>query len=184
MKQDEIPSSPDGEMKKEAPSSPEERLEAVAAELEEANRKADEAKALLQRVQADFVNFRRRSEDEREELHKFLNASLISKLLPVLDELDMAIDHASGASPDAAWIEGVRLIERKLHVLLESEGVTLIKAEGQTFDPSEHEAIGFRETAEHEEGHVVEVTRQGYKVNGRVLRAAQVILAKGSEPAH
>ena len=182
MKQDEnvVPSHDDVSVQE--PSGQDEEATSSVSDLEEANQKAEETKAMLQRVQADFINFRRRSEEERESLHKFLNANLITKLLPVMDDLEMAINHASETSPDAAWLEGVRLINRKFYSLLESEGVVLIEASGKTFDPAEHEAVGFQDSSEDEDGSVVEVVRQGYKVNGRVLRASQVIVVRSPGP--
>ena len=112
---------------------------------------------------------------------KFYNAGLIGKLLPALDELGMALDQAPATEQEDAWTEGVRLVTRKFQAVLESEGATPIEAEGKEFDPREHEALGFRESAQYQEGQVVEVVRPGYSLNGRVLRPAQVIVAKASE---
>ena len=165
----------------EALSSPEGEIAVLKAQLEEFNRQPDEVRALLQRVQADFINYKRRSEQEREEMLKFFTAGLITRLLPIIDELGLAIEQASVSSPESNWAEGVRLINRKLHSVLQSEGLTVIEAEGRAFDPQEHEALAYRESPDHQEGQVVEVTRPGYKLNGRVMRPAQVIVAKAPE---
>lgn len=141
----------------------------------------DEMRMALQRVQADFVNYKRRSDQEREDMVRHLNAGLITKLLPVLDDLGMALDHIPEVPEGRAWAEGVGLINRKIHTILESEGASAIEAEGSEFDPSQHEALGFQETAAYQEGQVVSVVRQGYTLNGRVLRPAQVILARNPE---
>ena len=147
------------------------------------NTELEEARAALLRERADFVNYKRRSDQEREDMVKHLNAGLISKLLPVLDDFGMALDHTPDAAEGKAWAEGVGLINRKLLNILESEGAVLIAAEGEEFDPAQHEALGFAESAAHSEGQVVAVVRQGYTLNGRVLRPAQVILARNPEEA-
>jgi molecular chaperone GrpE len=167
----------------EAPPALEDQLEALRAELEEANRERGEFKSLLQRVQADFINYRRRVEEEREEYQRQANARLILKLLPVLDEFSLALDHAARTEAEVPFLEGVRLIHRKLLALLESEGVSRIEALGKGFDPWEHEAMAYQETNECEEGKVVMVLRDGYKLHGRLLRPAQVVVAKRPEPS-
>ena len=112
----------------------------------------EEMRAALQRVQADFVNYKRRSDQEREDMVKHLNAGLISKLLPVLDDFGMALEHVPDAPEGKAWAEGVGLINRKLLGILESEGATMIVADGEEFDPAQHEALGFAESTTHAEG--------------------------------
>ena len=145
------------------------------------NTQLEEMRTALQRVQADFVNYKRRSDQEREDMVKHLNAGLISKLLPVLDDFGMALDHMPDGPEGKAWAEGVGLINRKLLGILESEGTTMLIADGQEFDPAQHEALGFAESTTHNEGQVVSVVRPGYTLNGRVLRPAQVILARSPE---
>ena len=160
---------------------PEERLEALTAYLEEAGREREQLTNALQRAQADFVNYRRRVEDEREDQLKYSNGRLLSKLLPVLDEFNLAIGQAPGSKTPEPWLKGVNLIYRKLHSIIESEGVAPIEAEGKSFNPVEHEALAQQESSEHEEGWVMAVVRDGYKLYERVLRPAQVIVAKRSE---
>jgi molecular chaperone GrpE len=135
----------------------------------------------LQRVQADFINYKRRTEEDREEQQRYSNSRLIIKLLPVLDEFVLAIDHASKSGSAPSWLEGISLIQRKLNSLLESENVVKIQAEGKAFDPFEHEAMAYQESTEYPEGHVMSVVRNGYKMHGRVLRPALVILARQPE---
>ena len=147
------------------------------------NGQLEEMRTSLQRVQADFVNYKRRADQEREEMLRHLNAGLITRLLPVLDDLGMALDHAPKAAEGKAWADGVGLVNRKLHSILESEGAAVIEAEGQEFDPSQHEALGFQESTEHQEGQIALVVRPGYVLNGRVLRPAQVIVARSPETA-
>ena len=147
-------------------------------QLEEANREREQFKNAMQRAQADLVNYRRRVEEEREDLLKYSNSRLLVMLLPVLDEFNMALGQAPNDDAPESWVEGIRLIHRKLHSLIESEGVTRIEAESKSFDPLEHEALAQQESPEHEDGQVMMVVRDGYKLRGRLLRPAQVIVAQ------
>ena len=148
------------------------------AEIEESYRERDQFRQMLQRVQADFTNYRRRSEEEREQQQKYANSRLVLRLLPVLDEFDLAIDHASRSEADPSWLEGVKLIQRKLASLVESESVTKIEVEGKPFDPLEHEAMSYQESDTHQDGQILTVVRDGYKLHDRVIRPALVILAR------
>ena len=163
------------------PSNIEDRVDALNAEVEEVSREKDQFREMFQRAQADFINYKRRTEEDRDELQKHANSRLILKLLPVMDEFNLAIDHASQSDAGASWLEGIKLIERKLNSLLESEVVTKIEAEGREFDPLEHEAMAYQESSEHREGEILSVVRDGYKMHGRVIRPALVMLAKRPE---
>ncbi len=155
---------------------PEEEMEALKSEKEQ-------LKSTLQRAQADLVNYRNRAEAERNDLLKYGNSRLLVRLLPILDDFNLALDQAPNSETPEPWLEGFRLIHRKLHSLMDSEGVTQIEAEGKSFDPSEHEALAQQESADHEDGQVMSVVRDGYKLQGRVLRPAQVIVAKNTKAA-
>ena len=157
-------------------------LESLRAELDEADRERGQFKALAQRAQADLANFRKRMEDEREEIHRSTAARLITRLLPILDDLQRALGGAPATAQEAAWLDGVRIIERSLRSMLEAEGVTAIEADGKPFDPWEHEALYAVQDAEKQEGTVVTVIRPGYKLHGKVLRTAQVAIAQGANP--
>lgn len=163
------------------PRTTEEELAAVRAQLEEAERERGQYKGLLQRAQADFINFRRRVDEEREAMVQQATSRFASKLLPVMDEFKLAIEHAQKSGAEVSWLEGVQLIYRKLQDILESEGLKRIEAEGQMFDPWEHEALLHQETPSHEEGRILAVIRDGYKLYGRVLRPAQVVVAKAPQ---
>ena len=163
------------------PSGIEDRVDALNAEVEEVSREKDQFREMFQRAQADFINYKRRTEEERDELHKHASSRLILKLLPVMDEFNLAIDHASQSDAGASWLEGIKLIERKLNSVLESEVVTRIEVEGEEFDPLEHDAMAYQESAGHREGQILSVVREGYKMHGRVIRPALVILAKRPE---
>ncbi len=126
-----------------------------------------------QRTQADFVNFRRRTEQERSDLIKSAEASLISDLLPVLDDLERAIASLPGDLRGLTWVDGILLIERKLAAMLEQHGLKPIEALGEEFDPNEHEAV----LRDGEPGEATTVTGElqtGYRLNDRVLRPTLV----------
>ena len=164
-------------------------LDALKAEAEESSRENNEYKEILQKVQADFMNYKRRAEEERGEQQKYAGSRLILKILPVVDDFNLAIDHASklhsedaeGSGAGGSWLEGINLIHRKLCSLLESENVTRIEVEGREFDPVEHEAMAYQESDDHQEGQILAVIRDGYKLHSRVIRPALVILAKEPE---
>ncbi len=106
----------------------------------------------------------------------FANALLIGKLLAVLDDFDRALDNVPPDTDDC-WVEGVRLVERKLRNVLEAEGVTPIEAIGQPFDPNLHEAVVHEETADFPDNHVIDELQRGYRLHDRVLRPALVRVA-------
>ena len=161
-------------------------LKILQAQLEETERERDHFRNLAQRSQADFINYKRRADEEHQELVRHASSRFIVKLLPILDDFRRALDHQPADSDERQWVDGVILIERKVHGMLEAEGVTRIEAKGFQFDPRRHEAILDEETEQEPEGTVLRVIRDGYIMNDRVLRAAQVSVAKAkgwSDPA-
>ncbi len=134
----------------------------------------------LQRMAADFANYRKRNEAERTEFAKFAKADLITKLLDVLDGYDRALasvpDDAKG-QPGNNWVEGMWLVERKLRRVLEAEGLEAIDSLGQPFDPYLHEAVAHVESDE-PEGTVIEEHQKAYRLHDRVIRPALVSVAK------
>ena len=153
-------------------------VELLRAQLEEAQREGQQFRNLLQRVQADSVNYKRRVEEEREELQQRANAQLILRLLPVLDDYERALQHIPGDDAVRSWAAGVEMAYRSFRGVLASMGVTQIEAVGRTFDPQEHESMSYEITEDQEEGVVMSVVREGYKLHGRVLRPAQVTVSK------
>jgi molecular chaperone GrpE len=153
-----------------------EKLEELTRELEAAKASAEEHRYNWQRSAADFSNYKRRTDEERATMVAFSNASLIARLLGVLDDFDRALDNVP---PDAheSWVEGVRLVERKLRNVLESEGVTPIDALGQPFDPNLHEAVVHEETADYPDNHVIDEVQRGYRLHDRVIRPSLVRVA-------
>ena len=136
---------------------------------------------LLQRTQADFVNYKRRVERDREEQTKFAEAELISRLLPVLDDFNRAQRAMPPDVAEANWAKGMELVKKKLMAVLEEEGLSKIEAEGKDFDPREHEALVYEESNEYEEGKVKAVISDGYRLHGKVIRPAQVAVSRGSK---
>ncbi len=155
----------------------EEQLAAVREELEESRREENQSVEAAHRAQADLVNYRRRADEERATLSKYANSRLIAKLLPVMEELDLAVSHAGDGGTNLSWLDGVKLIQRKLSNLLQSEGVTEIAAVGIMFNPVEHEALGTEQTTKHPSGYVTQAVRPGYRLHDRVIQPAQVMVA-------
>ena len=170
---DDAPASNDGdELLRQALS----EIEPLPDPMEDMEREREQYKAMAQRAQADLVNYRRRVGEERQELQRNANSNLILKFLSVVDDFERAI--ALLPEDAAGWQEGLMLVKRNLDNLLESEGVSKIEAAGKPFDPWEHEAVHYLETPDADDGTIIEVFRDGYRLHDRVLRASQVIVAK------
>jgi molecular chaperone GrpE len=152
-------------------------LETLRAELAELEQKADEYLRLAQRTQADFINYRRRTEEERAQQARDANVAYLQRLLPVLDDFERALSSATPDDLESSWGKGIVLVDRNLHGLLAGDDVQRISAEGAEFDPREHEALGSQPSADVPEGHVLHIVRQGYRKGERILRPAQVIVA-------
>ena len=144
--------------------------------------RADENWDRLLRTTADFENFKKRAARERIETAQSAAASLIQKLLPVLDHFEMAQAAAQTAQVPQGGIEslqaGVAMIQQQLNTVLAETGVEEIDAAGKPFDPALHEAVSQQETSDIPEGHVSQQLRKGYKLRERLLRPATVVVAK------
>jgi molecular chaperone GrpE len=157
-------------------------IEGLRGELEDSKRQAEEYLVALQRERAEFLNFKRRTAEERERDLGLAGEDLIRKVLAVADDFDRAIDARPESIAKDAWFEGVAAIDRKLRALLESEGVSAIPAEpGTPFDPREHDAIANVPGTGRPEGEIVEQVRRGYRLRDRVLRPALVAVAGGND---
>ena len=155
-------------------------IEALKAELESTKAKSDEYLAGLQRERAEFTNFRRRTTEEREQMLGLAGEDLIRKVLAIADDFDRAIENRPAALAVDGWADGVTAIDRKLRLLLESEGVRPIEATpGRPFDPREHEAIANVPAPGRREGEIVEEVQRGYRLRDRVLRPSLVAVATG-----
>jgi molecular chaperone GrpE len=142
--------------------------------------KAEENWDRLVRTTADFDNFKKRAARERSEAAQYANVSLLQKLLPVLDNFEMALTAAQSAQGDklAALQSGVAMIQQQLKSVLAENGLEEVDASGKPFDPVWHEAVSQQESGDVPEDHVVQQLRKGYKVRDRLLRAASVVVAK------
>lgn len=151
---------------------------ALKQALEQERVKSAEYLDNWRRAAADFSNFRKRSEKESGELAKFANSVLISRLLPVLDDLDRAFQTVPEELRGLTWVDGINLISRKLRAVLEAEGLKPIEATGKPFDPNFHDAVIHEETDKAEEGTVTGELQKGYTLGERVLRPTMVKVAK------
>ena len=150
----------------------------LQSELEEIRSQADEYLDGWQRARAEFANYKKRIQKEREESRSFITAEILSKYITVLDDFERALSDRPSDGASDAWAEGVDMIYRKLKTILESEGVEEYSPEGEIFDPNFHEAIGFEESDDHDEGMIFQVIQPGYKIGERVIRPAIVRVAK------
>ena len=144
--------------------------------LNKAREDAQKYLANWQRAEADFQNYKKRTEQERDELRRFGNVSLIINLLPIIDDFERAFSSLDSHLAGLSWFDGMYLIYRKLSQLLENAGVRPIEADGQPFDPRYHEAVAH---VDGDEGKVLSVVQRGYKLHDRVLRPAMVVVGKG-----
>jgi len=150
------------------------------ADLKTRAAKADENWDRLLRTTADFENFKKRAAREKTEAAQYASAALLQKILPVLDNFEMALAAAQSAKDDklASLQSGVTMIQQQLKSILLETGLEEIEAAGQPFDPAFHEAVSQQESAEVAEDHVLQQLRKGYKFKERLLRPATVVVAK------
>ena len=141
---------------------------------------AEDYKADLQRMAADFANYRKRNDAERTEFAKFAKADLITKLLDVLDGYDRALASVPDELKAQPWVEGMWLVERKLRQILEAEGLEPVDSLGKPFDPYVHEAVAHVES-DQPEGTVIAEHQKAYRLHDRVIRPALVSVAKAKK---
>lgn len=151
----------------------------LRAALETKTRESEEHYDRLLRVSADFENFKKRSAREMAEFKKYANQSLIRELLPIVDNLELAIKSAAEASEtlDACLLDGVELTRKEILKVFDSFHVEPIEALGKPFDPSFHEAVMREESDAHTENTVVNELQKGYRMHDRLLRPSMVVVA-------
>jgi molecular chaperone GrpE len=158
-------------------------IERLTGERDTSARERDEYLGALQRERAEFVNFRRRTSEERQAMLGLAAEGLISKVLNLADDFDRAIEARPPTITEDPWVEGIAAIDRKLRQLLESEGVKPIEAvPGMPFDPREHEAVASVPGTPHPDGAIVGELRRGYRLRDKVLRPALVAVAASDHP--
>jgi molecular chaperone GrpE len=159
----------------------EKEIEELKKKLEEKEKEFKEHHDRLLRLAADFENYKKRAAREKEDWTKFANEDLIKAILPFIDNLERAVNHAQKVADTGGLIEGVRLTLQQLLQALNKFGLTPFESVGKPFDPAMHEAMLVVETNQHEPNQVMEEFQKGYLLNNRLLRPATVSVSKPSE---
>lgn len=150
-------------------------IKTLQDKLKKSEETASKNKEQYLRTLAEFENFRKRMEREKDEMIKYGNEKLLKELFPVLDHLEMTVDHAEKDDP---ILEGVQLVVKQFYGVLEKFGIQVVTGEGLPFDPHRQESIGTIETADSKPGTVVKVNRKGFMLTDRLIRPALVTVAK------
>jgi molecular chaperone GrpE len=153
----------------------------LAAQLEQAQQEAAEYKENWLRAAAELANFKRRQEEQLKLQRDMIKSDVLQGVLSALDDMDLAFQNVPEQLNGQliGWVEGFRLVQRKLDRVLEEQSVALINTEGK-FDPNFHEAVSYEESPDHEEGDIIGEVRKGYRIGNRVLRPALVRVAKST----
>jgi molecular chaperone GrpE len=167
----------EGEEMNESPA-PVGDIEMLRNELEEIRSKSEEYLDGWQRARAEFANYRKRIEREREQVHQAAAGSILRRFLDVVDDMERALKNRPAGEECVSWVNGLELIYRKMLNILEAEGVQRMEAQGEFFDPNMHEAISHEENPDYESGQIIEVVQSGYTLGDRVLRPAMVRVAR------
>lgn len=146
----------------------------LEAELEKVKEQANDYYAHLQRLQAEFDNYRKRTQKEKEDLAKYATERVVKAMLPILDNFERAMAASETKQDFNNFAQGVRMILRQMQDVLTKEGLTPIEAVGQPFDPNLHDAVLRVESDEHPENTVVEEMQKGYYLKDKVLRPSMV----------
>lgn len=154
------------------------RFADLKARFDEEEGLAKDYLSRLQWLQAEFENLKKRSSKEREEYIEFANESLVSKLLDALDNLERAVESAKRSEAKESFVQGLEMIYEQFRDILKREGLTPIEAVGKVLDPFEHEAVEQVQSADHEDGMVIEEVQRGYKFKSKILRPSKVKVVK------
>ena len=150
-------------------------------ELEKAREEARNNQELYLRALAEMDNLRKRTQREKEDIAKFGNENILREILPVIDNLERAVDHAASQEEGAGLLEGVQMTLSQFSSVLQKFGVVALSSVGEVFDPAHHQAMGQLETDEVPANHVAQEMQKGYLLNNRLLRPALVMVAKAPE---
>jgi molecular chaperone GrpE len=167
----------EGKQSRRRKSKREREIDVLKAQLDEKTKGAEENYDRFLRAQAELENYKKRVEREKGSLVRYGNEELIKAILPVIDNLERALNHPAGENPDGL-VEGIKITLNQLLQVLEKFGVSSIAAVGEPFDPSKHEAMMQVESTEHEPNTVVSEFQKGYVLNDRLLRPAMVSVAR------
>lgn len=176
VQQPAAPETP--ELADEKLSALEKEITALQESLSDSQVKATEYLDGWQRARADFANYKKRIEREQSQVYQNAAGSIFKRQLEVLDDLDRALKNRPPEGDGAIWAAGIELVYRKLTSIMENDGVKVMQAEGQPFDPNLHEAISSEDSPHHDSGQIIEVLQKGYLLGDRVLRPALVRVAR------
>ena len=182
MEEKEIPGNPtpgSNDLELNNLGSEEDSTEAPETSID-SNEEIDHYKSIAQRAQADLVNYRNRASQEIEEAKRAVQFGVISRFISIVDDLERAVENVPKEA-QTEWKEGVELVLRNLEKALELEGVSQIESLGKSFDPREHDALLYEENSDTEDGSILNVIQQGYRLNERIIRPARVIVSKFTE---
>jgi molecular chaperone GrpE len=149
--------------------------------LQEKEKEAKENYDRYLRAMAELENLKKRAEREKNELYKFANENLLKDLLPVLDNLERALEHGKEVDDPKALLEGVELTLKGFWAVLEKYGISSVAALGEAFDPHHHEAVMVQENSETPAGVIISQLQKGYRLHDRLVRPAMVIVSKKPE---
>lgn len=156
-------------------------IAAMEAALKASQAETEQNRDLYLRARADMENLRKRAQRDREEFARFANEGLLKEIIPVLDNLERAVEHAGGNGDQGeALLQGVEMTISQFAKVLEKFNVKPVEAKGQPFDPSLHEAVGHLESAELPPNTVAQELQKGYLLHDRLLRPSLVLVSKGS----
>jgi molecular chaperone GrpE len=157
-------------------------LAALRQDLERTRAKEAEYLDGWQRARAELANARKRFQREQEQAYADAKGDVLARLLPIVDDLERAIETLPHNLSSLTWIQGILLIQRKVQVLLEQEGVSVIEIAGQEFEPFLHQAVTYEPSETVREGHIITELQKGYKLGDRVLRPSMVRVSSGPPP--
>jgi molecular chaperone GrpE len=160
---------------------PAEKETDLETKLQEKEKEAKEHFDRFLRLSAELENFKKRAEKEKGETYKFANENLLKDLLPVLDNLERALEHGREATNHQALLEGVEMTHKGFGAVLGKYGLTRIEAMGEEFDPNHHEAVMVQEDAQSPPNRVINQLQKGYRLHNRLIRPAMVVVSKKPE---
>ncbi|HEY0735365.1 MAG TPA: nucleotide exchange factor GrpE [Herpetosiphonaceae bacterium] len=158
----------------EATTKPQLSSDELQSRMQQLEQESSSYKDQYLRVAADLKNFKRRTEEERGTLIRNATAGLILKILPILDDFDLAMQHVPAEVAETSWFSGLQGVQRKLQMVLEGEGVKPIEALGEPFNPHFHDAVMHEDAGPEQAGKVTADLRRGYMLHDRVLRPSMV----------
>jgi molecular chaperone GrpE len=151
----------------------------IEEQLQAAREESRQNQERYLRAVADWENYRRRATREKDELRQYATSSLVEEFLPVLDNLTLGLQSAANHPEAANVAQGFQMVADQIRAILERNGLVELNPQGEAFDPHQHESLTQQPHDEIPEGHVVQVIRKGYSLNGRLLRPASVLVSSG-----